>query len=57
MTRSHDPTYNYARGRVTLTCRCGFVRRYDDEATARRAYASHAHGGRRKEERKEGEAA
>lgn len=45
----HEPTYHHAKGRVTLTCACGFVRRYQSEDVARRAYASHERDRRPKE--------
>lgn len=48
MADRHEPHYVFAKGRVILTCSCGYVRRYPDERTARSAFGSHeAHARRR----------
>lgn len=37
----HDGIFNYSKGKVTVTCSCGLVRKYEDEARARQGFGAH----------------
>lgn len=55
-SKTHDLRLSFHRSRVTMMCSCGFVRRYETEDAARRAFDAHRAAAERRRKERDGQA-